>query len=114
MEITEKELSKLKQLDRIEFRQRYEKFKREKTDVGIFSFINTMFVILGFVILFGAIFYVGGNYDVFAQMMLVVKKIVILTTIGATLLLLLDIIYAIKDKNAKKKLIEEYFKIEAK
>lgn len=51
MKIEKKDFYKLKQLDRIEYRQRYDFIERNRPDFAPFSFIYTMLFIFAYVIL---------------------------------------------------------------
>jgi len=114
MEITEKELYKLKQLDRIEFRQRYEKIEREKPESGISDFLKDMTYLAFFIILIAVNFYFNGMPEQAKTLYGVVFIILKFMIIGSIIIGLFWLILFSKHKNQIKKLKEEYFEIVSK
>ena len=112
--ITKEQFSKLNQLDRIEYRQRY--YLTEKyydNDFGSWYFVNKMFIIMGFIILISVSFY---NIDsgVTFRLLSVIPLLIKLTVMFFVILLGGEIFMTIKRIKELKKLEEEYFKVEIK
>lgn len=111
MRITEKELSKLKQLDRIEFRQVYKKIEDDFINFEPFAFFNQMLWLLFFVVLL-----VIGIYNISPESSLklfylipLIFKIGLFGFIG---LFILNVISFLSNSKKKKHLINKYFKVE--
>lgn len=111
MRVTEKELSKLKQLDRIEFRQIYKKIDDEFMDFEPFVFFNKMIWLLFFVVIV-----VIGIYNISPESSLklfylipLIFKIGLFGFIG---LFILNVISFLSNSKKKRHLIDKYFKVE--
>ena len=113
MEITSKEFNKLKQLDRIEFRQKAGLI-REQYNFNLTSYtLKIFFITYGFIIL-SAIAGYSISRD-FAFTILYLGRIIgFLFFILFCISIPLDIIYKIKKSAELKKLEKGYFKVENK
>jgi len=116
MRINEEKLNELNQLDRIEFRQRYDKIERDKPEYEIFIFMWKMFEIIGFVFLIGTILLSNGHIEAATLMFNIIPLICRLSIIAIVILFFAAIIALYFYSKKKGSLIKEYFdfKIETK
>lgn len=114
MKITQEQFDKLPQLDRIEFRQKFEYIKRNKIDTNPFSFLNDM-AILGILLLIAGIGLANIDIETAYNFLNSVMPIFVkLVAIVFTLMILLNIFFSLDNKKKLNRLEEEYFKVEAK
>lgn len=115
MKIKKEDFDKLKQLDRIEFRQKRDYIERyfDNGNLGSWDFFYNMLAISGFVMIIGLLFYninPSSTYKLLGIFPMIIKL-----TIGFFILLKVgEIFLNYKQKKELEKLEEEYFKIEVK
>ena len=114
--LSQKEIDKLPQLDRIELRQKRDCLEKYyDSNLGSWYFLNKMFMIMGFIILVSISFYnisPETSFNLFSIIPLLIK----LTIMFFVILLSGEIFITIKGIKEQRKLDEEYFdfKIEVK
>jgi len=113
MKITEENLKNLKQLDRIEFRQRYQILQENKPEIGAPDFLFKMSGIMGFVFLTGLIIMLI-NKEAGATILSILPPLVGVSFIVFFALIFLTIAFEFIQYKLYKKLIGEYFKEEIK
>lgn len=111
MGITEKEISKLNQLDRIEYRQK--RVECENLPMGAFTILTYLGLILLFVlgILGGLTLIVMGQLEEAREFLGWVPFLVILAMIMPGVALIIDVILFLVTLYRGKKLDKEYFKV---
>lgn len=114
MKITKEKFNKLKQLDRIEFRQK-QRIIQEKNESGSFThFLNCSMLIIGYLVLLLGIFLSGDNAEAVRNLInifpTVIKLLAILLFIGFCL----DVYYLFKYRKEMFELISEYFEVKTK
>lgn len=114
MKFDEKRLGELKQLDRIEFRQKLYELKREEPASGLIDFFYKFMMIIGFIILLGMMFIVTGHNAEGLRLLNLIPLIVYIW-FAATIVLLFVELFILYLYNLKyRDLFREYFKGEAK
>jgi len=108
VKITKEDFYKLKQLDRIEFRQRREYLDRNKIETGAVSFLWQMLLIIGFIMLVALSLY-NINPSSGIRILMLLPLLAKLTGFGFIVLIFLDLYFAFKHKEKIDKLNEEYF-----
>jgi hypothetical protein len=114
MAIKEEQIMKLKQLDRIEFRQRYDKIKAEDEGNSCLDFFWKMACVVGFMTIILAIFLATGNKETAKSLSISIITSLKIMIFAFVLLLCYDICVALLNKIKIKKLIGEYFIQEVK
>jgi len=114
MELTEKELSKLKQLDRIEFRQKFERIEKEKVDFGVIDFVNSMIYICFLIAILATILLVGKMSEPATSLFNLIPLVFKVTIGVAILATIFQLIENYKNNKMKDELKEEYFELKAK
>lgn len=111
MKINKEDFDKLKQLDRIEYRQKIEIIKKNNNGSSTLSFIWEMVLLNSFMFIFDIWISLKANVDIpFSTFLLILK----LEYIGLLLLLLLDFVVYYFYLKSISELENEYFKIEDK
>ena len=107
MKIDKEKFNKLKQLDRIEFRQKY---KEIPDGSGMYSLINVAFFIAILGTILGAVFYNSGQVELLNLAELFLNISLILFVVGA----MVSFVLLIHVKKKIEELEQEYFKVEVK
>lgn len=106
MKITQEEFKKLKQLDRIEYRQKYlninEHFKCDLTTQSVTNF----FIITSMITLAIPLY-----WHIFGIFLAGLKELVIIFLLIVILSIFIDFVFYVKKKVQLNKLDEEYFKV---
>jgi hypothetical protein len=111
MRITQKEFDKLKQLDRIEFRQKEEKIDKQ-FDLGFFSISTYMlYILLGLATLDIWTYFRTGYFAINLFIWILILKSFILIS---AFFICLGILFYIVEQIERRKLYSEYFKTEVK
>ena len=100
---------KLKQLDRIEFRQRYDMLKDKYGYSQTLGAITPVFAVLGFLFIMFSIYFAADKFTTalaFANIITLVCKVY---GVMFLILIMADIISLVNLKKSKKALFEEYF-----
>lgn len=114
MNISEKELSKLKQLDCIEFRQKYEILEEKNKGSAVLSFMFDMFAILGFLMICFLILYAGNKIEMARSFINIILMVTQVMAVGLIICIFVDIVSSYLHSKHKKELFGEYFKVEPK
>ena len=102
--ISNEDFNKLPQLDRIELRQKIDYVNLNKSDMGLFSFLNGMLCLAGFIMLLSF-----GVWNINPEAGQNLFRLVILPIkIGLWGLIILSLLQIISDINFKKKLNNLY------
>jgi hypothetical protein len=112
MKITKEQFSRLKQLDRIEFRQRYKEY--EDTSSVTLGLAWDMFFILGFLMLLIPLYQLAYGKDVVISLFHVFPIIIVVFKVAIIICVATDIISMIYNYVQRKRIINEYFKVEVK
>jgi uncharacterized integral membrane protein len=114
MKITEQEVKKLKQLDRIEFRQRYKLLNDNQITFGVTDFLWKILIVIGFIMVLIAIFFVGGYKDISLRLTNTILLTLKISIIMVFIFGVLDFISYLKYFYDKEKLFKEYFSNDVK
>ena len=112
---SKEDMDKLPQLDRIELRQKIHWLEENKVDVGLFPFLFSMLIIIGFIILLTSSL-LSINLILALKIFYLIPTIVKLTILGVIFLFLLKILFTLTYIKNKKEIYTQYFeqKIEVK
>ncbi len=113
MKIDKEKFNKLKQLDRIEFRQKLNYINEYFGGFSVFGFINFSMIIMGFLLLLVLSSY-NISKELFVSALNLIQPTLQLLLFGIFIILLLDIVSFILKIKRLRELEEEYFKIEVK
>lgn len=112
--VNQEEFNKLPQLDRIEFRQKQDYLEKYyDSNLGSWHFLNQMFTFMGFLIIIALLVYnINPKYiiNIFSVLILLIK----LTIVCFIILITAELIISFKRIKEKRKLQDEYFKVEVK
>lgn len=109
MKVNETDVMKLKQLDRIEFRQRYNEVEKRLINFGSFQFFLQMIYIWGYMILISLILLVGGYSESSSSILGLTPVVLRITIIIYIILFSLDLCSIYKNNKEKRILLKEYF-----
>ena len=113
--LEKEQFDKLPQLDRIEFRQKFNRLEENEPNIGYFKFITFMFIAIGFILLLSFSVY---NIDSETAIILLslIPSIFKFGFISVLFLIVLEILLKLVWLKQKKILYNEYFehKIEVK
>lgn len=113
MKIDKEKLNSLKQMDRIEYRQKLNEIKESFDGLNFPSFINSSLYLLGFVLVLAFSSY-NISKELFVSIFNIFAPLARLIMIIGIFILLIDIGAAFLKKKEMRKLNEEYFSVEIK
>ena len=113
MKIDKEKFNKLKQLDRIEFRQKLNYINEYFGGFSVFGFINFSMIIMGFLLLLVLSSY-NISKELFVSALNLIQPTLQLLLFGIFIILLLDIVSFILKIKRLRELEEEYFSVEVK
>ena len=113
MKIDKEKFNKLKQLDRIEYRQKLEEINLKCGKINLPGFINHSVYILGFILLLAISSY-SINKEMFVSFLNIILPLSKLLLIVGFIIFIMDILgFFVKHKKINE-LNEEYFLVEVK
>ncbi len=110
MKITDKQIDKLKQLDRIEYKLDKEKLDESYESSIALSLLIPCLVIIGFFMIIGIQIYIGVGVDVLSEIPKIVGFLVYLLVCAGFIDIVRGLVYTKKHDKLDKK----YFKIKTK
>lgn len=113
--LEQEQFNKLPQLDRIEFRQKFNRLEENKPNFNIFYFLNFILIAIGFVILLSFSVY-NINPELTTRLFLIIPSIFKLGFCGIIFLVMLELLLKFNWVKRRQELYNEYFehKIEVK
>ncbi|KKM69076.1 hypothetical protein LCGC14_1454470 [marine sediment metagenome] len=113
MKITEEKFNKLKQMDRIEYRQKEDRINEKFDNILIPGFINFSLYLIGFILLLSFASY-NISKELFVSIFSIIYPVSKILFIFGLIVLFIDIISVFAKKKKVNELNEEYFSVEVK
>ena len=113
MKIDKEKFNSLKQMDRIEYRQKLNEIKESFDGMEIFSFVRFSMIMMGFILLLAF-----SSYNISKELFVIFFNILYplgkILLIGGLMILFIDILLIFVNNKKINELNEEYFSVEVK
>ncbi len=113
MKIDKEKFNSLKQMDRIEYRQKLNEINEKLGNFGIFGFINFSMIVMGFILLLAFSSY-NISKELFVSFFNILHPLSRFLVIGMVVVLLFDILGVLLKYKKINELNGEYFSVEFK